>query len=344
METKLLVNYDFADETQIGKDSSGNGFHAKALGTILPKAEIIGGRKAVSFAGGANGTSYLCVPEEVFQQISDQNGISIVTWVNIRESGSVWQRIADFGKGEGGPYLFLTRNLRGVCFEEQDIAADPFTSLPQHEWVHVAMTVSGTKGGTLSSAGPVIYINGEVAADGTISQTTSGLYRKLRQWFARFEEKGNYIHNFIGKSQFAADEDFCGSLSDFRIYQGALEEKEIVEFMCESYTEQELVDLAARKYLEAPELLAVRDYDLPTSFLQGKVQVSWQSSRPECIRNTGELEEVKKAEKVELTAVLTCKEARAEKSFIVTALPKTAVPYTVHVHANEETMPVSETP
>ena len=48
------------------------------------------------------------------------------------------------------------------------------------------MTVSGTKGGTLSSAGPVIYENGEPAADGQISQTASGTYKKLREWFASF--------------------------------------------------------------------------------------------------------------------------------------------------------------
>ncbi|MDF9840786.1 MULTISPECIES: hypothetical protein [unclassified Paenibacillus] len=35
-------------------------------------------------------------------------------------------------------------------------------------WIHSALSVTGTQGGTLSSAGPVVYINGEAAADGSI--------------------------------------------------------------------------------------------------------------------------------------------------------------------------------
>ncbi len=343
MGTTLLVNYKFKDEAQTGKDCSGNNFHAVAAGVTPPRAEMIGGRSAATFAGGANGTSYFEVPKEVFEGISDANGISIVTWVKVEKNGSIWQRIADFGKGETGPYLFLTRNLRGVCFAGEDLAADPFFVLPHQEWVHVAMTISGTEGGTKSAAGPVIYINGEVAADGRISQTTSGLYGKLRGWFSNFAEKDTFVHNYIGRSQFAADEDFCGSLSDFRIYQGALEEKDIVALMCESYSEQELVELAARKYLKAPEKLAVRDYRLPSEFLQGKVQVQWTSSRPELVSETGKRGKIERVEQLVLTAALSCGAAKTEKSFTVTALPDETVPYTIRVHAKEETMPVSET-
>ncbi|MGN0143229.1 MAG: alpha-L-arabinofuranosidase C-terminal domain-containing protein [Roseburia sp.] len=343
METKLLVHYDFADAAQVGRDVSGNGFHAEAEGSIPPQAEVVQGRNAVSFAGGANGTSYLRVPAEVFAGIGDNNGITVAAWVNPGKNGSVWERIVDFGKGEAGPYLFLTRNLRGVCFGGQDLAADPVTVLGQHEWVHVAMTVSGTCGGTMSSAGPMIYINGEVAADGTISQTTSGLYGKLREWFASFEDSSNYVNNFLGRSQFGADADFCGSLSDFRIYQGALSGQDILELMCESFSDGEMVDLACRKYLEAPAALAVRDYELPQEFLRGKVRVSWASSRPEVIGADGRLGDVKKAEKVTLTATLRCEDAKAVKEYQVTALPKETVPYTIRVHADEETMPVSET-
>ena len=79
------------------------------------------------------------------------------------------------------------------------------------------MTVTGTKGGSLSSAGPRIYLNGELMVDGFISQTSSGTYKMLREWFKTLDDPSNYSHNYIGHSQFSADADFCGAMSDFRL-------------------------------------------------------------------------------------------------------------------------------
>lgn len=343
MGTKLLVNYDFADSKNVGKDSSGNGFDAEACGSILPKQENLQGRNAVTLAGGDNGTSFLKIPAEIFDSIGDDNGITVTAWINIAKNGGVWERIFDFGKGEQGPYLFLTRNLRGVCFAGADIAADPVTVLPTHEWVHIAMSVEGTKGGTMGSAGPVVYINGELAADGRISQTTSGMYGKLRQWFAKLDEKDNFVNNFIGKSQFGADADFGGSLSDFRIYEGALSENDILELMCESVSDEDLVKLAVNKYLKAPAVLAVKDYELPDSFLNGKISVKWTSDSPEVIADNGKLGNITKPQKVVFTAKVSKGSIECEESFEVTALPKETVPYGIKIHANDETMPVSET-
>lgn len=343
MGAKLLVHYDFADADRVGRDVSGNGFDASAGGSSLPQAGIVQKRAAVTFAGGANGTSYLKVPSGVFEEIGDDDGITIAAWVNPGKCGSVWERIVDFGRGAEGPYLFLTRNLKAVCFNGQDLAADPAMALNQQEWVYVTLTVSGTKGGTMSAAGPVVYVNGEVAADGTISQTTSGLYAKLRKWFETFEDVRNYGNNYLGRSQFAADEDFCGSLSDFRIYKGVLTQSEITELMCQTLKEDEILNLALNKYMEAPQPLAVKDYELPKSFLQGKVSITWSSNRPELITAEGKLGEIYKVEKVTLTATLRCGDAKAVREYEVTVLPKETVPYTIRVHAKDETMQVSET-
>ena len=99
------------------------------------------------------------------------------------------------------------------------------------EWMHIALSVAGTHGGTLSSAGPIVYVNGEKIADGSISQTSSGNYAKLRRWFDSFTDSANYSQNYIGRSQYAADVDFAGSLSDFRIYQAGLTMHEVIEVM-----------------------------------------------------------------------------------------------------------------
>lgn len=112
-----------------------------------------------------------------------------------------------------------------------------------------------------------MYVNGEKAADGSISQTSSGNYAKLREWFDTFKDPENYNQNYIGRSQYAADVDFAGSLSDFRIYGAALTMDEVIEVMCESLTDAAIVKLAADKYLSFPNRIITKDVSLPTDVL-----------------------------------------------------------------------------
>ena len=64
-----------------------------------------------------------------------------------------------------------------------------------------------------------------------------------------FETKENYSNNNIGKSQYDVDPDFCGSLSDFRVYNIGLSEDEVIEVMCESLTDEDIIKLAKEKVL-----------------------------------------------------------------------------------------------
>ena len=147
----------------------------------------------------------------------------------------MWERLFDFGHSTMGPYFFLTRNLRASCFSGADLLADPGKGFAEHTWIHVAVVVHGTKNGTLSSAGPQVYVDGELIADGLISQTSSGNYRRLREWFAGLKDDGKYVNNFIGRSQFDADPDANVALSDFRIYDSALSEGDIVDICVRAF-------------------------------------------------------------------------------------------------------------
>lgn len=340
---RLIARYAFDQESQPGADTSGHGFHAKAGGSSAPKIEMVGGRKAAVFAGGASGTSYFELPENTLAGISDQTGLTVTAWVNFRKGQNVWERIFDFGKSQAGPYIFMTRNFRGVCFRSGDLAADPASAYPLDEWIHVAMTVTGTKGGTLSSAGPCIYVNGELAADGSISQTSSGTYKKLREWFATFEDENNYSHNYIGKSQFAVDGDFAGAISDFRIYKEALTAEEVMDLMCESLTDEEIVIPAAEKYLEIRRHIITDGIELPVSLLGGRVSVIWESDRPEVLGADGRTGNVTKPEAVTLTARVTRGEACVTKQFTLTVLPEEAAPYTLTIHEDKPVLSISET-
>lgn len=342
-KNNIIGQYKFDDFNNIGKDSSGNGKHGTPLGTQIPLIGKLKGRDAITFSGGEGGTSYLNLPSDLLKDVSDNTGVTISTWVYFEKGTNVWERIFDFGKGSTGPYMFLTRNFRGVCSAGEDLAVDPGKTYGMGEWIHVAMTVIGTKGGTLSSAGPMIYINGELVADGSISQTSSGTYAKLRQWFASFDTKDNYSNNNLGKSQYDVDPDFCGSISDVRIYKAGLTEDEVIEVMCESLTDEDIIKLAKDKYLSLPTSIVTKDINLPSSLMGGKVEVTWKSSDFNVISNIGVVKEIKIPKGVTLTAVLKKGDYEVEKSFTISVLPKDLPPYTLTIHGNKEILDVSET-
>ncbi|WP_088104871.1 alpha-L-arabinofuranosidase C-terminal domain-containing protein [Halalkalibacter urbisdiaboli] len=339
---RIIAHYYFDDPDNVGKDSSGGGNDATPEGIIKPLVETVGGRPAVTLAGGKNGTSYLKLPSGFLTDINDLTGITVSTWVYLRKGTNVWERIFDFGKDSTGPYLFLSRNLRGVCFSEADLVADAGRTYSSGEWIHVAMSVRGTEGGTLSSAGPVIYVNGEVVADGSISQTSSGTYKRLRSWFETFSDPATYSNNFIGKSQHAVDDDFNGSLSDFRVYQAGLTQDEVIEVMCESLTDGEIVQLAKDKYLSFPITIVSKDLTLPSSLMGGKVKVSWKSSDSEALSHDGIIGKIDVPKGVTLTAVLSKGNDTSEKEFTVSVLPSGVPSHLLTIDGSEEVLDISD--
>lgn len=338
----LLAHYKFDDTENVGKDFSGNNQDASPLGDQKPTVETVAGRQAVTLTGGQSGTSYLKLPNNLFDQVSDDTGITVSTWLYLRKGQNVWERIFDFGSGVGRPYLFLTRQLRGVCFLNEDIIADSAKTYRSGEWIHVAMSVTGTEGGKIGNAGPVIYVNGELVADGLISQTSSGTYRKLQQWFATFSDQTNYRDNFIGKSQYDVDPDFEGSLTDFRIYQSGLSQDDVIEVMCEALDDQEIVQLARDKYLSFPITVTRKDLTLPDSLMGGKVSLKWSSSDSETLTDQGKIGKVSEAKGVTLTATLEKGTYQTEKSFNLTVLPEDVPSHYLTINGKDEVLNVSD--
>lgn len=122
---QLIAHYKFDDAANAGRDSSGQGQDGAASGTTVPVVTEVGGRTAARFAGGPSGTSYIQLPAGLLTNVSDNNGLTVAAWVNFSKGTNVWERIIDFGKSEAGPYLFLTRGLRGTLTAGGDLSADP---------------------------------------------------------------------------------------------------------------------------------------------------------------------------------------------------------------------------
>lgn len=340
---KLLVQYKCETSQKVGYDSSIYKNHAIAYGeNVIPQHVTIEGREAVTLAGGKHGSSYLQLPSTLLSTVNDYTGLTVTSWIYLFPGQSVWERLFDFGAGPQGPYLFLTRNLRGVCFGGSDIAVDPNKSLATGEWIHIAMTVSGTEGATVSNAGPILYVNGEMVADGSISQTTSGTYLKYREWIAAFDHSDTYCNNYIGHSQFDADHNFHGAFTDFRVYNCVLSHAEIVDMMCESLSDEQLVDIAAEQDLALNSLIITQSIALPTSILNGQITIEWTSSNPNVLQHDGEVNaHLSEAYDVTLTAKLIRGQSSIGKTFELSVLPTSTIPYEIIVDTESKGVEVS---
>ncbi len=339
----MIAWYRFDDGAAVGRDSSGNGNDASACGTNPPVIKEVFGRKAVCIDGGGTfGGSYLKLPKDMFMDVGDNDGISVAFWMNLGKADNVWERIFDFGKSEKGPYFFLTRNLRASCFLGSDLLADPCRSFEEGVWTHVAVVARATKGGALGSAGPVVYVDGVLTADGSISQTSSGNYKLLREWFDTFSKEGSYVENYIGHSQFSADSDLNAAIADFRIYKRALSEDEVVSLVCECLSEDEIVDMVCDRYLEAPDNIIADDLRLPASYMGGRAAVIWRSKDEEALSSDGHIGHIDEPRYVGLSATVAAGGASRSVDFYVNVIPRHIAPYGMTIHADREGADVSD--
>ena len=199
--TNLTHRYSFNGDAN---DSMGN-----ANGTLQGGATITNGALMLN---GAN--SYLALPANL---VTGYSAITIEAWVT--DSGSSpWARIFDFGNNNAD-YMFLSLpagpgNLRGACTtngaaNEQLLQwignRPPVGQESQIAWTTDSATHTG-----------ILYVNGTpVATNSNMSLTPASLGRTTNNW--------------VGRSQFSNDPYFKGSISELRIYNGALSSNAIYQ-------------------------------------------------------------------------------------------------------------------
>jgi hypothetical protein len=186
-------------------DASGNGHNAILAGGPASVA----GRKGNALAlDGAD--DYVSLPANVVADLAD---FTIAAWVYC-DAERTWARVFDFGAGTQ-QYLMLTpRNGAGVMrfamtanFSPAEQAIESTAALPVGQWVHVAVTLSGSTG--------CLYVNGAL-----VGSNAAMFHAPFRL--------GATSQNWIGRSQFGSDPYFKGKLDDFRIYRGALGAAEVL--------------------------------------------------------------------------------------------------------------------
>lgn len=186
-------------------DSTGNGVD----GTLAGGASFTLGQNgnAVDINGGSQ---HVELPNDIMAHLSD---FTIATWVRL-DSLDSWARIFDFGDSNGR-YMFLTPragsgNVRfaiATNYRHNEDIIEGDAPLPTGQWVHVAVTQSGTTGR--------LYINGDLVGSNT-------------QMHLNPDQVGGTERNWLGRSQYP-DPNLNGKIDDFRIYNGALSAGDVYE-------------------------------------------------------------------------------------------------------------------
>jgi len=141
---------------------------------------------------------------------------TIATHIKFGGGSGSWQRSCDFGSGSGtSPYMFLCPRhgtsgplryaIRTATVGEQVV--DTEVALSEGSWQHVAVTIDSV------SMTASIYLDGDLVASGATVLLPKAL--------------GEPPQNWLGRSQYAVDAYFLGSLDDFRIYNRVLSEAEL---------------------------------------------------------------------------------------------------------------------
>jgi hypothetical protein len=171
---------------------------------------------------GVDSVQYVDLPNGIVSTLGPS--ATVEAWVSWTGVGGTWQRVFDFGssdqpedtQGNGVTYLILTPNNGSTTFTRsaltnaavaQEKFAEATTQLAPGVLVHLAVVVDGAAK-TLT-----LYQNG--ASLGSVDLADTSLTRL------------NDVNNWIGRSQWTFDDEFQGTVSEFRIYGGARSAQQI---------------------------------------------------------------------------------------------------------------------
>ncbi len=201
----LVAHYKMENDV---RDASGHGYDGTALtGASFEQGQLGYGRSLV--LDGMSG--YADLP--VGPLIQSLSSATFSVWTDYAGSGGAWQRVFDFGSSTD-VYLFLTQRNGSADMRfaittgssGAESVVDASTALPAG-WHHVAVAIDG------AAREMQLYLDGALVDSGP----TDTLPLEL----------GNTTQNWIGRSQYADDPYFNGSVDDFRIYNRTLSGAEV---------------------------------------------------------------------------------------------------------------------
>ncbi|MDQ0231198.1 immunoglobulin-like domain-containing protein [Metabacillus malikii] len=354
----LLLHYDMKTTNQNGgqlimKDVSPQAmFDGKVVnqenGQILNNNEV----GYISFNGGNSNSksAYVEIPKandgtDLLAGLEDVTISTLFNWEN--DGQNRWL----FGLGtvtddaeNGNKYFFVTprhgsgdvvaTGISKAGWRNESLVKGT-AAISANEWQVATVVYSGTTD-TIT-----LYVNGKKAATGSAGG------KKL----AEIIDSNSGYSGFIGKSIFKNDPFLQGMVGDFKVFNGALTDKQVEAVYQETASkinklnqltlEDAVTSLELSSYVSKNDEVSsiTGDVALPQKGKHG-VEISWLSSNQEVISNEGKVTRpLEKDAKVELTATVTYKELTATKTFKATVKRESSNKEKVKQDAKRLTIP-----
>ena len=206
----LVAHYEFEDEDDLGKDSSGMGNHAD---DVIEVEQVDGKIGNAAFFDEAFGSSF--VKYDGLDGFTSKPGVTLAAWVNLDEASTGFDGIISQDGGGCCEHRILLhpQNQPFINLSEHDDRhfnfADPFEF---DEWTHIAMTGLDDEDGGFAEAR--VYVNGFEIDDSP-------------QEFPEMDD-GSTWNTYLGAGENGNVHLLTGALDDVRIYEGALTAEEIL--------------------------------------------------------------------------------------------------------------------
>jgi hypothetical protein len=177
--------------------------------------------------GGLTTDQYVRLPAGLISSLG--NSATFEAWVTWTPANTTqWQRIFDFGSTDMGPdaqgtgqtYVFLSpragTNVLRAAITMATAAGEDLVNgaaaLPTMAMTHVAVVIDGVAG------------NMKLYQQGTIQPSGStGVSIRAGTTLSNLAD----VNNWLGRSQYASDQEFAGTIHEFRIYSKALTAAEL---------------------------------------------------------------------------------------------------------------------
>jgi hypothetical protein len=212
LETSAIHLYTFNDGTVSG--STVNDLIGGANGTLVNGATVSNGQLVLADISqvGPN-VQYMQMPEDVLPQGS--TAATFELWFTASNSSGVWGRGFDIGSGEANYVIFTPLNdnsgSRAAIKNSEALGEQLIDGTPPYNdgTQHLATVTIDDATATM-----VYYIDGVQIGQLSLGETNlSGI---------------EAVNNFLGRSQFAQDAGFIGSMNQFAIYDRVLNPTEVL--------------------------------------------------------------------------------------------------------------------
>jgi hypothetical protein len=185
---------------------------------------IVGGTQTggvVTLAGGTT-DQYVSFPANVLNGIAD---VTLEFWVTWTGATNNWHRVFDFGSNDGAAGEQGSTNTSSSYFfftTRAPATANPTCTITTPNLPRAVFTLAGPVSETCvsgSSAFPTSMTQVAVTIQGTtlslyIGGATAGTPATLPGTLANVTR----TNNWLGRSQYSSDQEFAGSISEFRVY------------------------------------------------------------------------------------------------------------------------------